>query len=200
MRSANIVTWATRLNSGAKRVYPSQLGFNQDYNDPKFKPGKPLALRQAAGRDRSSARALPAKSTCSARSLPGRCWRCAAATRSPAAKPSRAGGVPSCVRPIMRPMRATGTTSRRGRTAYTGLGDGPLTVIKSLNLARRGAGQAGAAPSSSPTRSGLQAHVGRPSRAGQVDAAEVREAGDLLPQRRQRVVAGPQRQAALHRH
>src|SRR5688572_3247892 len=32
---ANILAWATRLNSSARRVYPSQIKFNDDYNAPK---------------------------------------------------------------------------------------------------------------------------------------------------------------------
>ena len=29
-------------HSSAKRIYPSQISFNQDYNAPKFRPGRPL--------------------------------------------------------------------------------------------------------------------------------------------------------------
>src|SRR5690606_17958551 len=46
---ANIVAWATRLNSSAKRVYPSQIKFNDDYNAPKFKPGKPVEFVKNLG-------------------------------------------------------------------------------------------------------------------------------------------------------
>src|SRR5262247_30934 len=36
---ANIIAWATRFNTNAARIYPKQVEFNNDYNDPKFKPG-----------------------------------------------------------------------------------------------------------------------------------------------------------------
>src|SRR4029453_72507 len=31
---ANIIAWATRLTGSAKKVYPTQISFNQNYNDP----------------------------------------------------------------------------------------------------------------------------------------------------------------------
>ena len=39
---ANILAWATKINSSAKRIYPSQIAFNQDYNAPKFRHGRSL--------------------------------------------------------------------------------------------------------------------------------------------------------------
>ena len=54
---------------------------------------------------------------------------------STSAEAFKGSGVPSCIKPVMRPMRATGNYVTSGsRTSYTGLGDGPLTVIKALNL------------------------------------------------------------------
>ena len=46
---ANLLEWATRLNSGARRIYPKQIAFNQDYNAPKYKRGRSGRLRQASG-------------------------------------------------------------------------------------------------------------------------------------------------------
>ena len=44
-------------------------------------------------------------------------------------------GVPSCVKPIMEPMKATGDyITRRGRSSMPGLAEGPLLVIDSLKL------------------------------------------------------------------
>ena len=50
---ANIVAWATRLTTGASRVYPKEISFNQDYNAPKFQPRQAGRVRQAAGPDRA---------------------------------------------------------------------------------------------------------------------------------------------------
>ena len=50
---ANIVAWATRLTTSAKRVYPKELSFNQDYNAPKYQVGQARRVRQAAGPDRA---------------------------------------------------------------------------------------------------------------------------------------------------
>ena len=72
---ANIVAWATRLTGSAKRVYPKELSFNQDYNAPKYRAGQARRVRQAAGTDRIGPGPAPATSACSARSLPGRCSR-----------------------------------------------------------------------------------------------------------------------------
>jgi hypothetical protein len=47
----------------------------------------------------------------------------------------RKSGIPSCVKPIMEPMRATGDyITRRGRSSYSGLAEGPLLVIDALKL------------------------------------------------------------------
>ncbi len=43
-QKATIVAWATRLNGGARKSYPSQISFNDDYNAPKYESGKPLGF------------------------------------------------------------------------------------------------------------------------------------------------------------
>jgi hypothetical protein len=44
-------------------------------------------------------------------------------------------GLPSCVKPVMTPMNATGDyIFSRKRSAYSGLADGPLLVIDSMKL------------------------------------------------------------------
>ena len=57
---ANIVAWATRLTASAKRVYPKELEFNQDYNAPKYQaPASPSSSSSSWARSRS-ARTRPA--------------------------------------------------------------------------------------------------------------------------------------------
>jgi len=131
---ANLLAWATRLNAGAKRVYPKQISFNEDYNDPKFKPGKPLQFVKHLGQ------------IALGHNPPGEleifcsefAWSVLALRDC---DPDQAGdafkgsGVPSCIRPAMRPMRATGSyITRKSRSSYTGLADGPLLVIDALKL------------------------------------------------------------------
>jgi hypothetical protein len=123
----NLIEWATRLNRLAPRIYPSQISFNQDYNEPKYKPGHPLDFVKHVGQV-ALGQNPPGKVAmfCSEFAWSLLALRdCDPNTSGDAFKGS---SVPSCVRPVMRPMRATGTYS------YTGLGDGPLTVIKALNL------------------------------------------------------------------
>jgi hypothetical protein len=130
----NLVDWATRLNRSARRVYPSQVAFNQDYNDPKFKPGKPLDFVKRLGQI-ALGQNPPGKVEmfCSEFAWSLLALRdCDPDTSMEAFKGS---GVPSCVKPVMRPMRATGNYVTSGRrTSYTGLGDGPLVVIDKLKL------------------------------------------------------------------
>ena len=131
---ANLLEWSTRLTSNAKRIYPKQIAFNQDYNAPKYKRGRSVDFvkhlgQSALGQNPSGtvdmfcsefAWSLLALRNCDPRKDAD------AFTRS---------GVPSCVKPAMSPMRATGDyISRRGRSSYTGLAEGPLMVIDSLKL------------------------------------------------------------------
>jgi hypothetical protein len=131
---ANIVAWATRLNSSAKRVYPSQIKFNDDYNAPKFKPGKPVDFVKhlgqiALGQNPSGTLDLYCSEFAwSLLALKG----CDPAKTADDFKGSR---VPSCVRQPMKPLDAAGNTiTSAGRTSVVGLADGPLTVIDGLKI------------------------------------------------------------------
>ncbi len=131
---ANVLAWATRINSSASSIYPSQISFNQDYNAPKFKPGKPLefvkhvgqiALGQKPGGTVDMFCSEFAWSLLSLRNC----------------NPAKAGeefngsSMPVCIREPMKPMAATGDyIFSRGRNSYTGLADGPLLVVDSLKL------------------------------------------------------------------
>lgn len=131
----NLLAWATRLSTNARRVYPSQISFNSDYNAPKYRANKSLRFVQRFGQ------------VALGQNPPGNidmfcsefAWSllalrdCDPETEGDAFKGSR---VPSCIKPAMRPMRATGTvvpSHRRG--SYAGLGDGPLLVIDALKAA-----------------------------------------------------------------
>lgn len=130
----NILNWATRLTANAKRVYPSQLKFNQDYNAPKFKNDDydfvkhfgQIALGQNPPGNidlycSEFAWALLAMRDCDPEQA------------SDAFKGSR---MPRCVKPVMEPMKATGDyMTWKTPASYTGLADGPLVVINSLKLA-----------------------------------------------------------------
>jgi hypothetical protein len=131
---ANIVAWATRLAGGARRVYPKQISFNQDYNAPKYRRGKPVEFVKQLGQ------------IALGQNPPGNvgmfcsefAWsllalrNCDPATAGDAFKK---GGIPSCVKPVMEPMLATGDyITRRGRSSYSGLAEGPLLVVDSLKL------------------------------------------------------------------
>jgi hypothetical protein len=133
---ANVVEWATRLNAAAKRVFPSQIDFNQDYNDPKYKPGKPLSFIKRLGQ---IALGQSPRGTidmyCSEFA-----WSLLAlrdCDPDDNVNAFRSRSMPVCVTPIMQPMHATGTyVGGESRNAYTGLADGPLLVVSSLKLPR----------------------------------------------------------------
>jgi hypothetical protein len=135
-QKTNIVDWATRLNDAAKRVFPDQIDFNQDYNDPKYKPGKPLSFVKRLGQI-----ALGQKPRgqidmyCSEFA-----WSLLAlrdCDPDDNVNAFRSRSMPVCVTPIMQPMHATGTyVGGESRNAYTGLADGPLLVVSSLKLPR----------------------------------------------------------------
>jgi hypothetical protein len=135
---ANITAWATRLTGSAGKVYPKQLSFNDDYNDPKYKPGKPIEFVRTLGQIGLG------------QNPPGNVgmycsefvWSLLALRQcDPAAASTgddfKRSGVPSCVKPVMTPMDATGSyIFSRKRSSYVGLADGPLLVIDSMNLAK----------------------------------------------------------------
>jgi|SRR5581483_1263222 len=131
---ANILAWATRLTTSAKRVYPKEISFNQDYNAPKYQSGRPIQFVKqlgqiALGQDPPGNVAM----FCSEFA-----WSLLALRDCDPAKSGDAfknAGMPSCVKPIMEPMRATGDyITRRGRSSYAGLAEGPLLVVDSLKL------------------------------------------------------------------
>ncbi len=131
---ANLAAWASRLNAGATRFYPSQVSFNQDYGDPKYRRGRSLDFVKHLGQ------------VALGQNPPGKvdmycsefAWSLLALRDCDPAKAADAfkrGGVPSCISPAMRPMRATGKyVGGKSRRAYTGLADGPLVVIAALKL------------------------------------------------------------------
>jgi hypothetical protein len=131
---ANLLDWSTRIATSAKRVYPKQISFNKDYNAPKYKPGKPISFVKQLGQ---IALGQNPEGTvdmfCSEFA-----WSLLALRDCDPGKSGDAfkgSGIPSCVKPIMQPMKATGDyITRRGRSSYTGLAEGPLLVIDSLKL------------------------------------------------------------------
>lgn len=129
---ANILAWATRLNSNAKRVYPSQIKFNDNYNAPKFKPNHSLNFVQHLGQialGQNPAGTLDLYCSEFAWSLLA-LRDCDPATTIEEFKGAR---VPSCIKPPMRPLVATGNNvPNEGRSSRIGLADGPLTIIDGL--------------------------------------------------------------------
>ena len=130
----NIAAWATRLNASARKVYPSQIKFNDDYNAPKFKSGHSLDFVQRLGQ------------IALGQNPPGTldlycsefAWSvlalkdCDPATTADAFKGSR---VPACVKAPMKPLDAAGNSvASEGRSSVVGLADGPLTVIDKLKI------------------------------------------------------------------
>lgn len=131
---ANIQDWATRLNSSAKRVYPSQIKFNDDYNAPKYKSGRSYDFvrhlgQVALGQNPSGTLDMYCSEFAwSVLALKG----CNPSTTADQFKGSR---VPSCVKSPMTPLDAAGNiVTSGGRKASVGLADGPLTVIEGLKI------------------------------------------------------------------
>ncbi|MGE0023584.1 MAG: hypothetical protein AB7S70_08140 [Hyphomicrobium sp.] len=131
---ANIAAWATMLNASARRVYPSEIKFNDDYNAPKYKSGHTLNFVQhlgqiALGQNPPGVLDLYcsefAWSVLSLRD-------CDPKTTAEDFKGSR---VPSCIKSPMRPLVATGNNvPSAGRSSRIGLADGPLTIIDELKV------------------------------------------------------------------
>jgi hypothetical protein len=131
----NIAAWATRLNDSAERIFPDQIDFNEDYNDPKFKRGTPLTFVKQLGQIALGQRTGKVAMFCSEFA-----WSLLALRDCDPDQNLNAfngDGMPACVTPAMRPMHATGDviTSKRG-DAYSGLADGPLLVAASLPISR----------------------------------------------------------------
>jgi hypothetical protein len=131
---ANLAGWASRLNAGARRFYPSKIEFNGDYGNPKYRRGRSLGFVKHLGQ------------VALGQNPPGTvdmfcsefAWSLLALRDCDPDKSADAfkrGGVPSCISPALRPMRATGRyVGGKSRRAYTGLADGPLVVIAALKL------------------------------------------------------------------
>lgn len=133
-QKATIIAWATRLNGGARKVYPSQISFNDDYNAPKYVSGKPLGFVKHLAQI-GLGQNPPGQTSmfCSEFVWSVLALRnCDPAKTGDAFKGSR---IPSCVTQVMSPMRATGNVvSLRTRGATVGLAEGPLMVLDSMKL------------------------------------------------------------------
>lgn len=131
---ANIVAWSTRLNALAPKVYPVEISFNQDYNEPKYRSLSKLDFVKQLGQI-ALGQHPPGiiDMFCSEFAWSMLALRdCDPAKTADDFKGSR---VPACVKAPMTPMRATGNIipwHRRG--AYSGLADGPLLVIDAMKL------------------------------------------------------------------
>jgi hypothetical protein len=131
---ANILAWATRLSTSAKRIYPKEISFNQNYNAPKYQSGKPVEFVKQLGQI-ALGQAPPGNVGMFCSEF---VWSLLALRDCDPAKSGDAfkkSGIPSCVKPIMEPMKATGDyITRRGRSSYAGLAEGPLLVVDSMKL------------------------------------------------------------------
>jgi hypothetical protein len=131
---ANILSWATRLGSGAKRIYPNQIAFNSDYNAPKYEPGKPLEFVKHVARSALGQTGSPKTDMYCSEFV----WSILALRKcnpSTTADAFNGKGVPACVSVPMTPMKATGNyISRRSNSSFSGLADGPLLVIDAMKL------------------------------------------------------------------
>jgi hypothetical protein len=131
---ANILAWATRLTTSAKRVYPKEISFNQNYQAPKYQSGKSVEFVKHLGQI-GLGQDPPGNVDmfCSEFAWSLLALRDCDPTQSGDA--FKVSGVPSCVKPIMEPMKATGDyITRRGHSAYVGLAEGPLLVIDAMKL------------------------------------------------------------------
>jgi hypothetical protein len=133
-QKATIIAWATRLNAGARKVYPSQISFNDDYNAPKYQSGRPLGFVKHLAQI-GLGQNPPGQTSMFCSEF---VWSVLALRNCDPAKTGDAfsgGRIPSCVTPVMSPMRATGNVvSLRTRGATVGLAEGPLMVLDSLKL------------------------------------------------------------------
>jgi hypothetical protein len=133
---ANLVEWASRLNAAAKRIYPEQIDFNEDYNDPKYRPGQPPMFVKRVGQ-LALGQEAPGKVAMYCSEF---AWSLLALRNCNPDDNRQAfggAGMPVCVSPIMRAMAPTGTYLA-GKNPYgsAGLADGPLIVVAALGLAR----------------------------------------------------------------
>lgn len=130
----NLEAWATRFNQQARRVYPQQISFNSDYNAPKYDDGKPLTFVQHMARAGLNQSPKGTVSMFCSEFV----WSLLALRKCDPAKTAdafKSDKIPSCVEPIMEPMKVTGNfVGRRWRSSYSGLADGPLIVIEAMKL------------------------------------------------------------------
>lgn len=133
-QKATIIAWATRLNAGARKVYPSQISFNDDYNAPKYASGKPLGFVKHLAQI-GLGQNPPGQTSMFCSEF---VWSILALRNCDPAKTDEAfkgSRIPSCVTQVMSPMRATGNVvSLRTRGATVGLAEGPLMVLDSMKL------------------------------------------------------------------
>lgn len=130
----NLLEWATRLAENADRVYPSQISFNDDYNAPKYRPGQPINFVKQLGQIALGQNPSGNVSMyCSEFA-----WSLLAMKNCDPEKSAdafKASGIPSCVKPMMTPMDATGDfVANNSRNANLGYADGPLMVIDTMKL------------------------------------------------------------------
>jgi hypothetical protein len=133
---ANLAEWASRLNAAAKRIYPEQIDFNQDYNDPKYRPGQPPMFVKRVGQ-LALGQETPGKVAMYCSEF---AWSVLALRNCNPEDNKQAfagAGMPVCVSPVMQPMTPTGTYLA-GKNPYgsAGLADGPLIVVEALGLPR----------------------------------------------------------------
>jgi hypothetical protein len=133
---ANIAAWASRLNASAKQVYPSQIKFNDNYNAPKFKPGKPLEFVQHLGRI-ALGQNPPGTLDLYCSELAWSVLSLRDCDPASTAEDFKGSRVPRCIKPPMTPLDAAGNSiTSTGRSAMVGLADGPLTVIDGLKISK----------------------------------------------------------------
>jgi hypothetical protein len=130
---AQITSWASRLAADAKFLYPRQISFNSDYNEPQYKPGQPVIFVKTLGQIALGQNPGKVAMFCSEFA-----WSLLAlrdCDPKTTAQTFKSSSVPSCVRPIMQPMHAAGDLlTRRFRPGYAGLADGPLLVVNAMKL------------------------------------------------------------------
>ncbi len=133
-QKATLVAWATRFTTNARKVYPSQISFNDDYNAPKYDSDKPLDFVKHLAQI-GLGQNPPGETSMFCSEF---VWSLLALRNCDPAKTADAfkgNGIPSCVKPAMTPMRATGNyVTLRTRGSGAGLSEGPLLVVQALDL------------------------------------------------------------------
>src|SRR5690606_33663970 len=116
------------------KVYPSQISFNDDYNAPKYDSGKSLDFVKHLAKIGLGQNPPGATSMFCSEFV----WSLLALRNCDPSKTADAfkgNGIPSCVKPAMTPMRATGNyVTLRTRGSGAGLSEGPLLVVQALDL------------------------------------------------------------------